>query len=86
MAPQSLDTVRRLAVETLNVPDGLLFTAKTLEDAGIDSLAAIDLVFAVEGHYGITIAADDLNRMRSISDLAASVDRLIAQEARRYGE
>jgi acyl carrier protein len=81
MTPQSLDIVRRLAVETLNVPDGTLLHATTLQEAGIDSLAAMDLIFAVEGHFGILIASNDLTHMHSLSDLAASVDRLTAHEA-----
>lgn len=85
MNAQSLDTVRRLAVDTLNLPDSVVATATTLEEAGIDSLSAIDLIFATEAHFGITIAANDLANMRSLADLAACVDRLTAYEARRYG-
>jgi acyl carrier protein len=86
MTPQTLDTVRRLAVETLNVPESTLARTTTLREAGIDSLAAIDLVFAVEGHYGISIAGAEVEQMRSLTDLAASVDRLTAHEARRHVE
>ncbi|MEJ1966617.1 MAG: acyl carrier protein [Gammaproteobacteria bacterium] len=85
MNAQSLDIVRRLAVDTLNLPDSVVATATTLQEAGIDSLSAIDLIFAIEAYFGITIAANDLANMRSLSDLAACVDRLTAHEARRYG-
>jgi acyl carrier protein len=84
MTPHTLDTVRRLAAETLNVPECLLDDAGTLGEAGIDSLAAIDLVYAVEGHYGISISPNDVQQMRSLNDLAASVDRLTGHEARRH--
>ena len=84
MTPHTLDTVRRLAAETLNVPECLLEDAGTLGEAGIDSLAAIDLVYAVEGHYGISLSLYDVQQMRSLNDLAASVDRLTAHEARRH--
>jgi hypothetical protein len=52
MSTQSLDTVRRLAVETLNVPASTLLVATSLKEAGIDSLAIIDLVFTIEAHFG----------------------------------
>ncbi len=81
MNPVSLERIRRLAVEALNVPEEALDHAVTLRDAGIDSLAALDLVFAVEGHFGISIAAQDVATMNSLNDLAASVDRLTATEA-----
>jgi len=85
MTPYTLDTVRRLAVETLNVPDHRLTETRTLQEAGIDSLATIDLVFAVEAHFGITIAANDVGRLHSLADLATCVERLISHEACRYG-
>jgi acyl carrier protein len=80
MPPQSLDTVRRLAVETLKLPAPLLDRANSLRDAGIDSLAALDLIFAVETHFGIVIGAQDVAGMRSLADLATSVDRLMLQQ------
>ena len=85
MSYQTLNIVRRLAGEVLNLPDSVVRTATTLEEAGIDSLSAIDLVFAIEAHFGITIAPNDMERMHSLADLAASIDRLTAYEARRYG-
>jgi acyl carrier protein len=85
MTSQTLDIVRRLAADTLNLPDRVVATATTLQEAGIDSLSAIDLVFAVEAHFGITIAPDDLESMDTLADLAGCVDRLTAYEARRYG-
>jgi acyl carrier protein len=80
----TLDTIHRLAVDTLNVAEEALLRATTLNEAGIDSLAAIDLVFAIEAHFGITIAADDLARVRSLRDLAAVADRMVTREARRH--
>lgn len=84
MTPDSLDTVRRLAVETLNLPASAVARASTLREAGIDSLAALDLIVAIEVHYGISIAARDVEHIQSLNDLAVSVDRLTGSEAHRY--
>ena len=85
MSFQTLHIVRRLAVEALNLPECVVATATTLQEAGIDSLSAIDLIFAIEAHFGVAIAEGDLASMHSLADLAACVDRLTAHEARRYG-
>lgn len=85
MNPQSLSTVQRLAAETLNRPLSAMLPTITFREAGIDSLATIDLLFAVEGHFDITVPPEELQHLRCLSDLAASVDRLTAREARRYG-
>jgi len=86
MTSQTLATVRRLAVETLRVPEDVLNQSTTLADAGVDSLSALDLVFAVEGHYGISIDVTEVEQIRSLDDLAASVDRLTDAEVSRYAE
>jgi acyl carrier protein len=85
MNPQSLSTVQRLAAETLNMPLSAMAPTDSFREAGIDSLSTIDLVWAVEGHFDITLPPDELQQLRSLADLAASVDRLTAREARRYG-
>ena len=85
MNPQSLTTVQRLAAETLHRPLDKLMPGLTFQEAGIDSLSTIDVVCAVEGYFDITLPPEELQQLRSLSDLAASVDRLTAREARRYG-
>jgi acyl carrier protein len=66
--------IENLALETLNVSPERLRAATTFDEAGIDSLAAIDLVFAIEAHFGILIDADALARVHSLGDLIAVVD------------
>jgi acyl carrier protein len=85
MTYQSLPTVQRLAAETLNLPLDAMVPTVTLREAGIDSLSTIDLLFAVEGHFDITLPPEELQQLRSLADLAASVDRLTDREVRRYG-
>ena len=77
----TFETIRRLAVDTLEVPEVALLRASTLREAGIDSLATLDLVFAIEAHYGISIGADDLADVRSLKDFAAVAERLISRQA-----
>ncbi len=85
MNPQSLVTIQRLAAETLNLPLDAMHATITFRQAGIDSLATIDLLFAVETHFEIAFPPQELTHLESLSDLAASVDRLTASEVRRYG-
>ena len=79
---QSLETLRQIARETLGVAPERLAVGATLDDVGMDSLAAIDLVFAVENRFGIEIDACDLERTSSLEDLAAIVDKKLEREPR----
>ena len=78
------DIIRRLAVDTLDVPEVILLRARTLREAGIDSLASLDLLSAIEAHFGIHIAAEELADLDSLRDFATLAERLIAREASRY--
>jgi acyl carrier protein len=84
MTPQSMDTVRSIALSTLKLQKRRLHESTPWHEAGIDSLATLDLVYAVEGHFGITIAPADVAGMCSLRDLAACVDRLTAHEVYAY--
>jgi acyl carrier protein len=80
----TFDTIRRLAVDTLDVPEVALLRARTLREAGVDSLATLDLLSAIEAHYGIHLAAEELADLRSLRDFAALVERLISREVCHY--
>jgi acyl carrier protein len=85
MTSQSLSIVQRLAAETLDLPLTEMTPTITFREAGIDSLSTLDLLFAVEGHFDITLPPEELRQVRSLSDLADSVDRLTTREACHYG-
>lgn len=72
------EIVKNLAAERLNVPVSQLDAATTLREAGIDSLAAIDLVVTIEDRLAIRFGEVDLEAMRSFEDVAATVERLLA--------
>jgi acyl carrier protein len=74
------DTVRQLAAEHLEVSAARLESANTLREAGIDSLAAIDLIVAIEKRLAITFPNRELESVRSFDDLAAAVERLLAEK------
>jgi acyl carrier protein len=79
-------TIQRLATERLDIPPEILLRARTFAEAGIDSLATLDLITALEARFGIAIAPEDLDGIESLSDLAAMVDRLVTRKSHAYEE
>jgi acyl carrier protein len=77
----TFDTIRRLAVETLDVPEVRLLRARTLREAGVDSLATLDLLSTIEAHFGIHISAEELADVRSLHDFAVLTERLVSRQA-----
>jgi acyl carrier protein len=73
--------------EIKEVVDGLLLeiagTRKTIapskmlvEDMGFDSLKMVELMIAIEDRFDIAIPLADANRIRTVQELYAAVDRV----------
>ena len=70
-----IDRVQRLFVETLNTsapsPD-----ADLIDGGLLDSLALVELLFALEREFGVTIPLEelDIHSFRSVTSIAELVD------------
>ncbi|MEO8741131.1 MAG: acyl carrier protein [Casimicrobiaceae bacterium] len=64
-------------------PDALTPDAR-LADLEIDSLATVEVLFAVEDEFKVTVPpepAAQQTRLETVGDLVAYVDRLVAEQA-----
>ena len=64
------DTQRRDAA-TINIDS-------TFEELAIDSMDAVNIVFAVENEFNINVPDDDMRSLKSIRDVVTGVERLLA--------
>ena len=53
----------------------------SFDELQIDSLDKINLSFDVEEHFNIAIPDESLNSLRTVGDVIAGVDRLLAEKA-----
>ena len=79
MASDTFERVRAVVCKELNVNEsevneGASFT----EDLGADSLDVVELVMALEEEFGIDIPDDALPSLRSVRDVCAGVQKLLA--------
>jgi D-alanine--poly(phosphoribitol) ligase subunit 2 len=76
---QAIDRVQRLFVETLNIsaptPD-----ADLIDTGVLDSLALVELLFALEREFGVTIPLEelDIDTFRTVESIARLVDGMRA--------
>ena len=72
--------VRRLVAEiTERSPDEVSDTALFMEDLGIDSLMAIEMLVAVDKKYRIQIPEEEFGTIKNVNDAVAVVERHIAK-------
>ena len=70
-----LEIVRK---EKQEIPTGALAGDTPLADAGIDSLDALTILFAIEEHFKITIPDDRARAMKTFGDMVDAVEALVA--------
>lgn len=73
IAQQLVDIVR----EEKEIPHDLLKTDTPLTEAGIDSLDALTILFAIEEQFGISIPDDRARSMNTFGDMIDIVDDLL---------
>ena len=77
MSKEVIERARHILARELNLdPTQLHSTARLREDLGMDSVIALNLIFAAERELEITIPEQDIVALRTVGDLDFLVDRL----------
>jgi acyl carrier protein len=72
--------VRKIIVEQLNVTEEeCVLEASFIDDLGADSLDLVELVMAMEDHFGIEISDEELMKIRTIQDAVDYIKKRLSQ-------
>ena len=76
------DEVKRLIAElTEREPAEITDTAQFVEDLGVDSLMAIEVMVALDKRYKINIPETDFNKIKNVDDAVAAVMQHLSHRA-----
>ena len=79
------DEIQRQLIDIIrkekDIPDEKLSLETPLADAGIDSLDALTILFAIEEEFRISIPDDQARAMKTFGDMVDTVERLLAPSA-----
>ena len=71
--------VKQLVVEHLGVDEGKVTEhAKFVDDLGADSLDIVEFVMALEEAFGIEISDEDAEKIQTVGDAIAYVEKVTA--------
>ena len=79
----TLQSVQAILKANFDLAPEVLQPEAKLEDLAIDSLSVIEVMFAVEDEFRITVPSEPAalqTQMKTIGDLVAYVDQLIAAQ------
>jgi acyl carrier protein len=67
-------TSKRIPLETVTIDSDF-------QQLGIDSMDAVEILFALENEFDISIPDDEVRSVRNVRDMCAGVDKLVAAKA-----
>jgi acyl carrier protein len=79
----TLQSVQAILQTQFHLTPEVLQPGTALKDLAIDSLAVIEVLFAIEYEFNITVPLDPAalqTEMETIGDLVARVDKLVAEQ------
>jgi acyl carrier protein len=81
VTPEVLDRVLRTLAETQKLPLEQVTPEATFEQLGIDSLDGINILFALENEFDISIPDESARIVKDIRQLAEGVQKLVDEKA-----
>ena len=69
------DKLKELVVDQLGVEeDEVTMEASMQDDLGVDSLDLVDLVMSVEEEFGVKVADEDLENIKTVGDIVNYIE------------
>ena len=74
----TIDSIKQLAAKQFGADAQKIDANAPIQELGADSLGYLEFLFELEGHFDIVIDQEDTKQVKTLSDLGALVDRLVA--------
>ena len=71
---KSIATYKRIPLETVTIDSDF-------QQLGIDSMDAVEILFALENEFDINIPDDEVRSVRGVRDMCVGVEKLLAAKA-----
>lgn len=69
-----ISTSKRIPLETVTIDS-------EFQQLGIDSMDAVEILFALENEFDITIPDDEVRNARNVRQMCAGVEKLVAAKS-----
>lgn len=73
------EKIKAIIVEQLDITEEeCIPEAAFIDDLGADSLDIVELIMAMEDHFGLEISDDDLEKIRTVKDITDYIKERIS--------
>ena len=78
MSEELIQRVLKVIAVSKRIPLETVTIDSDFQQLGIDSMDAVEILFALENEFDVTIPDEEARAVRSIRDMCDGVDRLVA--------
>ena len=81
MSDELIQRVLKVIATSKRIPLQTVTIESDFQQLGIDSMDAVEILFALENEFDITIPDDDVRSVRNIRQMCEGVEKLVAANA-----
>ena len=78
MSEEMIQRVLKVIATSKRIPLETVTIDSDFQQLGIDSMDAVEILFALENEFDISIPDDEVRSVRNVRDMCAGVERLVA--------
>jgi acyl carrier protein len=81
MSEELIERVRKAIATSKRIPEEQVTIDSTFEELGIDSMDAVEILFALENEFDISIPDEEVKTVRDVRQMMEGVERLLAAKS-----
>ena len=81
MSDELIERVRKVIATSKRIPEDRVTIDSAFEELGIDSMDAVEILFALENEFDISIPDEEVKTARNVRQMAEGVERLLAAKS-----
>jgi acyl carrier protein len=81
MSDDLIQRVLKVIAATKHIPPETVTIDSEFEQLGIDSMDAVEVLFALENEFDVSIPDDEVRQVRNVRQMCEGVERLLAAKS-----
>jgi acyl carrier protein len=81
MSDDLIERVRKVIATSKRIPEERVTIDSAFEELGIDSMDAVEILFALENEFDINIPDEEVKNVRNVRQMVEGVEKLVAAKS-----
>ena len=81
MSDELIERVSKAIATSKRIPEDRVTVDSSFEELGIDSMDAVEILFALENEFDISIPDEEVKSVRNVRQMVEGVEKLLAAKS-----